>query len=362
MEVLNFMNANKNWREILAGEPYNITIKDYNGYTLLKYNQLSSDFSLPIVRESRGAIFYQRDDGSYECVCRAFDKFMNYNQEGADEIDWSSAVVEEKIDGSLTKFYYHNNQWRIATNGTIDAFTAEATDTKSYGDLVVEALGGSDETSNFCSILDKNYTYMFELVSPETQLIVSYPETKLYFLGRRNIVSMKEDKEKPNYPGIRAPKQYPLSSIDECLAYVKTMTKDEEGFVVRDKYFHRIKIKSPEYLIAFGANNNNRITEKRIIRMLKNNTIDDFLAYCPQHKAKVDDVLSRIFAICARLEEDWATNQPVSSRKEFALQIKNLKSKDFLFRKYDEPSLKAIDYILSLFTRTILRFLEEFKV
>ena len=150
MEVLNFMNANKNWREILAGEPYNITIKDYNGYTLLKYNQLSSDFSLPIVRESRGAIFYQRADGSYECVCRAFDKFMNYNQEGADEIDWTSAVVEEKIDGSLTKFYYHNNQWRIATNGTIDAFTAEATDKKSYGDLVVEAL--NDDLENFCSV------------------------------------------------------------------------------------------------------------------------------------------------------------------------------------------------------------------
>ena len=111
-----------------------------------------------------------------------------------------------------------------------------------------------------------------------------------------------------------------------------------------------------------GANNNNRITEKRIIRMLKNNTIDDFLSYCPQHKAKVDDVLSRIFAICERLDSDWATNQPVSSRKEFALQIKNLKSKDFLFRKYDDPSLKAIDYILSLFTKTILRFLEEFKV
>lgn len=136
------------------------------------------------------------------------------------------------------------------------------------------------------------------------------------------------------------------------------MTKDEEGFVVRDKYFHRIKIKSPEYLIAFGANNNNKITEKRIIRMLKNNTIDDFLAYCPQHKAKVDDVLSRI---CERLDRDWATNQPVSSRKEFALQIKSLKTKDYLFRKYDDPSLKAIDYILSLSTRTILRFLEEFN-
>ena len=365
MEVLRVMDSNENWREMLSNEPYNIIIKDYDDYILLKYNQLSSNFSLPIVRECRGAIFYKRADDLYDCVCRAFDKFMNYGQDGADEIDWSSAVVEEKVDGSLIRFYYHNEKWHIATNGTADAFAAEATDKKSYGDLVVKALGGSEEVLNFCYTLDKNYTYMFELVSPETQLVVSYPETKLYYLGRRNMITMKEDKEKLDYPGILMPKQYSLSSIDECLAYVKTMTKNEEGFVVRDKYFRRIKIKSPEYLMAFGMNNNNKITEKRIINMMKNNTIDDFIAYCPQHRAKVDDMLSRIFTLCALYDYDWEIIQKefsFTSRKDFAFYIKDYQTKDFLFHKYDNPSLKSIDYVLSQSTKTILRFMEKFNV
>ena len=365
MEVLRVMDSNENWREMLSNEPYNIIIKDYDDYILLKYNQLSSNFSLPIVRECRGAIFYKRADGLYDCVCRAFDKFMNYGQDGADEIDWNSAIVEEKVDGSLIRFYYHNEKWHIATNGTADAFAAEATDKKSYGDLVIKALGGLESLQNFCSTLDRNYTYMFELVSPETQLVVSYPETKLYYLGRRNMITMKEDKEKLDYPGVLMPKQYSLSSIDECLAYVKTMTKNEEGFVVRDKYFRRIKIKSPEYLMAFGMNNNNKITEKRIINMMKNNTIDDFIAYCPQHKAKVDDMLSRIFTLCALYDYDWETIQKefsFTSRKEFAFYIKDYQTKDFLFRKYDNLSLKSIDYVLSQPTKTILRFMEKFNV
>ena len=35
MEVLKLMNTNKNWREILTNEPYNIIIKDYGDYILL---------------------------------------------------------------------------------------------------------------------------------------------------------------------------------------------------------------------------------------------------------------------------------------------------------------------------------------
>lgn len=368
MEVLRVMDSNEDWREMLSNEPYNIIIKDYDDYILLKYNQLSSDFSLPIVRECRGAIFYKRADGLYDCVCRAFDKFMNYGQDGADTIDWSSAIVEEKVDGSLIKLFYHNGKWHVATNGTVDAFCAEATTKKSYGDIFIEALGNLKRAQELFNFLDKDYTYMFELVSPETQLVVSYPETKLYYLGRRNIITMKEDKvELPyaKYFDILMPKQYSLSSIDECLAYVKTMTKNEEGFVVRDKYFRRIKIKSPEYLMAFGMNNNNKITEKRIINMMKNNTIDDFIAYCPQHRAKIDNMLSRIFTLCELYDYYWETVQiefSYASRKELAFYIKDYQTKDFLFHKYDNPSLKSIDYVLSKPTKTILRFMEKFNI
>ena len=75
MKVLDLMNNNLDWEEILSNPPYSITIKRDGGYILLKYNQFLSDFSNPVVRECRGSIFSLRDDGLYECVCHAFDKF-----------------------------------------------------------------------------------------------------------------------------------------------------------------------------------------------------------------------------------------------------------------------------------------------
>ena len=60
MLILNLMNSNENWKEVLSNAPYNIIIKEEDGYVLLKYNQLNSDFSNPIVRECRGSILDKR--------------------------------------------------------------------------------------------------------------------------------------------------------------------------------------------------------------------------------------------------------------------------------------------------------------
>lgn len=58
LEVLKLINSNRNWREILSQEPYNIIIKDKGQYTLLKYSQIEpkSDMSNSIVQECRGLI------------------------------------------------------------------------------------------------------------------------------------------------------------------------------------------------------------------------------------------------------------------------------------------------------------------
>ena len=46
--------------------------------------------------------------------------------------------------------FYHNDEWHLATNGTADAFKAEATTKKSYGDLFVEALHGQQFAQEYC--------------------------------------------------------------------------------------------------------------------------------------------------------------------------------------------------------------------
>lgn len=367
MKVLEFMNSHSNWEETLIGSPYYIKIKRDGPYIILKYNQFNSDFSIPIVRECRSVIFYYHKNGTYECVCRAFDKFGNYGESYIADIDWSSSVVEEKIDGSLMKLYYHDGQWRIATNGTINAFEAEINDIDlNFGDLFYEALGGIEYFKELCNCLDQINTYMFELVSPKFRVTIDYPETKLYYLGERNIITMKESKDYTHTMhgfGIFCPQVYPLHTLDDCLEYVKTMTKDQEGFVIKDKNFNRIKLKSPEYLLAFHANNNGVVTIKRVINMIKNETLDDFLAYCPQHKDTVQKVVDNINLIVADLEQSWIkiSSNIQLERKDFAKHIINLRNKDFLWAKYDNPNLSAFDWLMSKYTSKIKDMIEQYK-
>ena len=375
MKVLDLMNNNLDWEEVLSNPPYSITIKRDNGYILLKYNQFLSDFSNPIVRECRGSIFYLRDDGLYECVCRAFDKFGNYGEEYTDEIDWSTAQVQEKVDGSLIKVFYHNNTWHVATNGTINAYNCivykeDKETNKTYGSIFNFALRG--HLNQFFESLDKDYTYMFELVSPYTKLVVVYPDTALYYLSRRNIHTMEEDNARPeafeNF-GILFPKTYSLKTFEDCLAYVKTMNKNEEGFVVKDAAFHRIKIKSPEYLLAFRAKNNGVLSTKRIVKMIREESIDDLLAYCPEYKERVDAVINKYKILIHSFEEEYQrfiimhpNKWDTLDRKDFAALVSNSWAKDFLFKKRSNPELRAEDYIGDLSIARLISLLDEIKI
>lgn len=352
MEVLTLMNTHRDWEEILTQSPYYINIKRDGDYILLKYNQLNSDFTLPIVRECRGSIFYKNEDGEYECICRAFDKFGNVGESYVPEIDWGSAVVEEKVDGSLIKVWNHKGQWHVSTNGTIDAYKAEIDDTGwTFGKLFDSAIKNMF-VNNFFNELYLNTAYMFELVSPRSKVIIDYPETRLYYLGCRNMITMREYKvfsEVMRKAGILLPKVYPLRTLNDCLEYAKTMTKNEEGFVVKDNNYNRVKIKSPQYLMAAYLNNNGEITTKRIIMMMKNNMLDDFMAYCPKYKDMVDNVVESIINVTNTLDRAWAMCSDVAQlgKRSFALSIQNNPYKDFLFEKFKHPELTGMDYIMA---------------
>lgn len=73
MELQKFLMEHKDdWEEVLDKEPYCLKWNKWKGFVSFKYNQIRSDFSNPIVREARGAVFVE---GTWECASRAFDKF-----------------------------------------------------------------------------------------------------------------------------------------------------------------------------------------------------------------------------------------------------------------------------------------------
>ena len=367
MLVLDLMNSNENWREVLSDAPYNVKIKEENDYVLLKYNQLNSDFSNPIVRECRGSIFRQ-ESGKWICVCRAFDKFGNVGQDYVPEINWLTASIQEKVDGSLMKVWNDKGFWHLSTNGNIDAFKTPLGDfDMSFGDYFMKCLGGIS-FMEFAQYLDPNYCYMYEMVGPKNRVVVEYKKPMLYGLGRRNMKTMKEEQYKGPigaWCNITVPKVYALFNMDEVIKIASFMDKDEEGFVVCDGNFNRVKVKSAGYLVAAGLRNNGVITYKRVLDMLLNDQLDDFLAYCPQYEDEVNEVVNDfnelIYQICEEtlkfLEEEPFGRERIA----FAMIAKKYRYNDYFFRLLEDRELLAEDYVRRQRRSVILRMLAQVR-
>lgn len=101
--------------------------------------------------------------------------------------------------------------------------------------------------------LNKHYVYLFELVHPDTELVVKYGRPQVYVLSQRNMDNYEELPYFYPVKGTYIPKLYSLDKIEDVLKVVEQMNEDHEGVVVCDSHFNRIKIKSPTYLMRARA-------------------------------------------------------------------------------------------------------------
>ena len=257
------------WYETLHKD-YGIRIKKEDSLAIFSYN-IECDFRDPIVQESRGIII---DHEKMEVVCWPFRKFGNYTESYADPIDWNNAVVLEKVDGSIIKLWYNKitEAWQFSTNGVINAenATTDAFSNIAYGALIRQAVNYKDIPFDK---LDKDSTYIFELVSPQTRVVVKYDEIALYHLGTRSNITGEERNEDI---GIKKPKSYKISSLEECIKAAIELNKGcesdyeiaNEGFVVVDKNWNRVKVKSPDYIMMHRLKHNDGISKKDAVTTL----------------------------------------------------------------------------------------------
>ena len=329
LKLQEFIKANPNWKELIQGKPYCVEVKEADGLTLLKYDQIKSDFSNEMVRECRGIIL----SDTLIPACIPFFKFGNYGESYCPKIDWASARVQEKIDGSLIKVWYFNSKWRVSTNGTIDAYKAEIKTLicedkyKTFGELFDEAKKNSGLDFNR---LDEGKTYMFELVSPYNKIIVPYTETKLYHIGTRDRWTFEESNEDI---GVEKPKEYSLHTIEECIEATKNMPFNEEGYVVVDKNWNRIKIKSPAYVAAHHLKGNGELNIISLIELLRTNETEEFLTYFPEYREIIESYKNKIENIINELDKNIRELYGIrfETQKDFALAVKDLPFASYYF-------------------------------
>lgn len=292
-----FCSINNNWEDVLSAEPYNIKIKREDGFVIFNYNQLSSDFSNAIVQEARGIIF---KEGEWEHpVCHAFDKFGNFGENYVPDLDWNTVKVSEKIDGSIMKLWCYDGTWHVSTNGNISAMNAPVPDVRKnnfdelFWDGVIKNIARVRYTggvTGWLKDLKSDYTYIFEMVSPYTRVVIPYEYTNVYFLGARNNNTNYQygcsevDAYALNTQMFPRPKLYPMQTLSQVIAAASELSWDNEGYVCYDANFNRCKIKSSKYVLAHFARNNNVITRKHLIDIILKGEMDEFLIYAADYK------------------------------------------------------------------------------
>lgn len=284
-KIVLFCREHSNWKELLSVFPYSLSIKEHENYVLFKYNLFDSNFNEDIVREARGIILDKSKN--FKVVCYGFNKFFNYGEPSAAAIDWESAFISEKIDGSNIRVWVDNGKVHYSTLGMIDLDNENG---EKFKKIVEDLLSKEHKTINLLNYY--NFTLIFELVSPETKVVIDYEKPDLYLIGIRNNSTMQEINIYASdlLPTFKRPKRYYFNSLDEIIEVCRNLSKDEEGYVVCDKYFNRIKIKSIEYLKAHYYNNNNAVSTKYILQIIEDQEQEEFLSYFPQYAEKINKI------------------------------------------------------------------------
>lgn len=365
MKLLEYINSHKNWKKELSQKPYCLSIKSTPPYYTLKYDMLESNFNYEEVWDARGLVI-RHDGNKYIPISFGLRKFFNATEKWASPIDWSTAQVQAKIDGSNIRFAFDPiaQCWLCSTMGNPDSKDAPITGNFTFFDAVVEVLGGIERYNEFLNLLDKNYTYIFELVSRYNIICCHYAEQKLYYISRRNMKTEYEELEHINFPGfenvIAYPQTYSLSTYEDCICAAEQLEENNEGFVVVDAAQNRVKIKTPWYMAIHKIRGNGPLTSQRIIGLWQTDTLDDFLAYFPEHTQYVNEVLIKLRDLIEKADIAYDCVKGYGPRRNFALRaqsyVKPIQS--YLFARLDEKTDCASNFFKQMKAKNLAELLD----
>ncbi len=292
----------------------------YPNLVLLKYSQIASDMSLPIVQECRGIILDEAD--GWRVVSRAYDKFFNYGEPNAAEIDWTTAVVQEKVDGTLCTVYEYAGARHVATTGTPDASGPVNNGELIFAALFWETLGlylGEDwdtppwENDDWC--------YLFELTTPHNRVIVNHLTAGLTLLGVRDRVSGQWVKTSDTVMVKVVPvvREYALQSFEGIQNTFDRMDPlQQEGYVVVDAQGHRVKVKHPGYVALHHMKDG--MTEKSMLEVIQRGEVPEVMVHFPEIADAFGQINTRYDALASAIDAAYLPIKNIETQKDFAAE------------------------------------------
>lgn len=291
------------------------------------------------VCECRGIILDSLED--WKVIAFPFLKFWGHKETLAAKIDWKTATVLEKLDGSLTSIWCYNDEWQVSTSGCPDG-TNQINDMGiTFGELFWKCFNEQGlDLNNF----DKGFTYMFELTSPYNRVVVDHKGSKITLIGIRDAFLREWPVDgdyglslvgNPDY----IVRSYPLSTIDDCLtAAAKMNPLQQEGFVAvgyeRDGNgnFPRVKIKSPAYIALHHLKDS--CSMSKLAEVVRQGEDEEFIVAIesyPEIKVKFLEMVTKYKDAVDTCNRIFNEIKDIENQKEFALKACKTEYSSVLF-------------------------------
>lgn len=309
---------------------------EYDNLVLFKYDQLNSPMGNKLVQQCRGLILDQ--DNDWQVVAYPYDKFFNYGEGHAAKIDWTTARVYEKLDGSLMTLYFYDGSWHVSSSGLPCASGGIMGTETTFREL----FWGVWDKLGYQLPRDPNVCYMFELMTPYNRVVVRHKDSRIVLHGARRLSDFRELNPivEAHTNGWECVKTHPLGSWEEIETTARELDPMEsEGYVVCDTNYNRVKVKAPQYVAV--AHMKDGFTTRRVLEIVRTNENSEFLSYYPEYTDLYYDIRCKYERLLGEIEGFYEGIKHIEGQKEFAqvatqkkysgclFQIRGGKAKDF---------------------------------
>jgi len=363
-----------------ALDDFKLKVRVYDKKLLIKYDQLESPFGNREVEECRGIVL---EKDTWKVMCLGLTKFYNSAEGHAAKIDWSTARIQTKLDGTCINLYYdwYKECWFAATTGTAEGEgeVNNRFDT-SFNDLFWETVKNNYDEVKFKSVLDYfkselPVTLTFELTTPYNIVVTPHGESTITLLAARYLNTLDEVNldmllEFSNQLGVPYVEEHDLNygNFDVLIKTFENMPFDNEGYVVVDGNFNRVKVKNPAYVAAHYLKG--RSESHHILDIVKSNEIDEFIATFAERKEEILMLDENYQLLINRLENCWLQLKVVKpknitkeERKKFASKVFDIsESSDlknftgFFFGMMDGKIESASSYLRNMDNKKLYGF------
>lgn len=166
--------------------------------------------------------------------------------------------------------------------------------------------------------------------------VVSYPYDKFFHYGETNA----------------APIDWASATVQDKLDGLQ-----QEGFIVCDRNFNRIKLKSSEYVKLSHLRDGS--SYRKLLSVVINNESAEFLAYFQELQSLFDEITEQYSQLVALLEGEYEKYKDIGVQKDFALTVKDFPYSGVLFALRSGKARSVRAYMSGLPITKVEQYLEE---